>query len=146
MKDKKTLKKREGAALVFVLITIIVVGILSMSMATIFSANLNQSKYQQYSLEAYYLAYSAALIAYEGLLANNYNKLDELRGGGTLTTQNINFDNGKATVTAVISTDTNLEDFIKIVSTAKLSRNNFKYTRILYFDPDNPLDMLWKNN
>lgn len=140
-------KKRTGAAMVFVVILMLVVGILSMSMATVFSSNLRQTKYQQDSLEAYYLAYSGALVVYEALL-EDYNKIYVLTedDGGTLDTQYLSFDNGDAIVTAVLSTDSNFEDFIKIVSIATLSRNNFEYTRIMYFDPANPLDILWKSN
>lgn len=139
-------KKRTGAAMVFVIILMMVVGILSMSMATVFSSNLRQTKFQQDSLEAYYLAYSGALVVYEALL-DDYNKIYELtEDGGTLDTQYLSFDNGDAIVTAVLSTDTNFEDLIKIVSTATLSKNNFEYTRTMYFDPANPLDILWKSN
>lgn len=146
MKKHRILKKRKGGALVFVLIIMMVVGLLSMSIVNIFSANLKQTKYQQDSLEAYYLAYSAALIAYEALLANGYEKLYELTDGNTLSPQNISFDNGEATVTAIVSADTNLENFIKIVSKANLSKNNFEYTRTMYFDPSNTLDVIWKSN
>lgn len=139
-------KKRTGAAMVFVIILMMVVGILSMSMATVFSSNLRQTKFQQDSLEAYYLAYSGALVVYEALL-DDYNKIYVLtEDGGTLPIQNLSFDNGDAIVTAVLSTDTNFEDLIKIVSTATLSKNNFEYTRTMYFDPANPLDILWKSN
>lgn len=138
-------KKRTGSALVFVVIMMMVISILGMSMARVFSANLKQTKYQQDSLEAYYLAYSGALVVYEALLAD-YDILYVLTDGGTLDTQYLSFDNGDAIVTAVLSTDTNLEDLIKIVSTATLTRNNFKYTRTMYFDPANPLDILWKSN
>lgn len=139
-------KKRTGAAMVFVIILMMVVGILSMSMATVFSSNLRQTKFQQDSLEAYYLAYSGALVVYEALL-DDYNKIYVLtEDGGTLDTQYLSFDNGDAIVTAVLSTDTNFEDLIKIVSTATLSKNNFEYTRTMYFDPANPLDILWKSN
>lgn len=78
---------------------------------------------------------------------DDYNKIYVLtEDGGTLPIQNLSFDNGDAIVTAVLSTDTNFEDLIKIVSTATLSKNNFEYTRTMYFDPANPLDILWKSN
>lgn len=146
MKKHGRLKKRKGAALAWVLIMMVVVGILAISMSAIFTSNLKQTKYQQDSLEAYYLAYSGALVAYEALLANNNQKLYILTGGGNLPSEEMTFDNGKSTVTAVVSTDTNFENLIKIVSTGKLSRNNFEYTRTMYFDPANPLDILWKSN
>ena len=138
--------KRRGSALAFVIVMMMVIGLLSFSMASVFNSNLKQAKYQQDSQEAYYLAYSGALIAYEALLANGYTKLYVLTGGGTLPAQDMTFDNGDAIVTAVVSSDTNFEGLIKIVSTANLTRNNFKYTRTMYFDPDNPLDILWKSN
>ena len=139
-------RKRQGSAMAFVIIMMMVISLLSFSMASTFNSNLKQAKFQQNSQEAYYLAYSGALIAYEALLANEYEKLYELTDGDTLDPQNMAFDNGNATVTAVVSTDTNFENLIKIVSTATLSRNNFQYTRTMYFDPDNTLDILWKSN
>ena len=139
-------KNRDGAALVFVVIIMMIIGIISMSIATVFNSNLRQTKYQQDSLEAYYLAYSGALVAYEALLDGEPSKYYVLTNGGSLSPQNMSFDNGNVTVTAVVSTDKNFEDLIKIVSTSTLTRNNFKYTRTMYFDPANTLDILWKSN
>jgi hypothetical protein len=123
-----------------------VVSLLSMSMAQVFSSNLKQTKFLQNSLEAYYLAYSGALIGYEALLANSNERLDDLVDGDTIDPSTLTFANGTAVVTAEVSTDTNFEDWIKITSNAELDDNNATYRRIMYFDPANPLDVLWRNN
>jgi len=139
-------KKRKGSALAFVIVMLMVVSLLSMSMAQVFSSNLKQTKFLQNSLEAYYLAYSGALIGYEALLANSNEKLDDLVDGDTIDPSTLTFGNGTAVVTAEVSTDTNFEDWIKITSDAELDDNNATYRRIMYFDPANPLDVLWRNN
>lgn len=147
MKRKYLYKNRQGSALVFVIIMFIVIIILATSMANLFSNNLRQTKYQQDALEAYYLAYSAGLIAYEALLYNNNEKLDELISNNSqLTVNSKPMGSGKVTVVAEKTTDTNFEGWIKVTSTAVLDRNNHTSTRSLYFDPANPLDILWTSN
>jgi hypothetical protein len=136
----------KGSALAFVIVILMVISLLSLSMAQVFSSNLKQTKHLQDSLEAYYLSYSGALIGYEALLANSNDKLDDLTNGSSIAPSTIILDNGNAIVSAEVSTDTNFEDWIKITSIATINRTGLSYTRVMYFDPMDPLDVLWRNN
>lgn len=137
---------KTGSALAYVIIILMIFSVLSLVMINIFNSNLKQTKYIQNNLEAYYLSYSGALIGYEALLANNSQKLDALTKGTVIPASTILFDNGNAVVSVVISTDENFEDWIKISSKATLTKNGLVSTRIMYFNPADPLDILWKNN
>lgn len=147
MRRMRRMNNEQGSALIYVIIMFLVIGIFSASMATIFSANLRQTKQQQDSLEAYYLAYSGAMIAYEALLANENAKLTELiDDDATFTEGPKSMGGGSVIVSAAVSEDANFEDWIKITSTATLDRNSTSSSRTLYFDPANPLEMLWTSN
>lgn len=138
--------KNRGSALVYIIIILLVISVLSLSMAQIFNANLKQTKHLQNSLEAYYLAYSGALIGYEALLANSNAKLDSLVNGTAISPATVEFDNGKSIISAEVSTDANLEDWIKITSIATLNTKGDIYTRVMYFNPSDPLNVLWESN
>ncbi len=146
-KNKRDHWNTKGGVMVFVVIIFLIVSILAASVAAIFSANLNQTKRQQDSMEAYYLAYSGALIAHEALLSNNSQKLrDLIAGNAPLTVERQPMGRGVVSVTAEVSTEANLQGWIKITSTSVLVKNNLTNVRILYFDPANPLEMLWSSN
>lgn len=140
--------KREGSALAFVIIAFMIISIFAFSILNLFNANLKQTKYQQDALEAYYLAYSGAEMA----LASLVDSSSEVNGNlkkltnntiSELKESNISFGNGKITVISKKTTEANFDGWIQIESTAILNKNNQKYTRILYFDPKNPIDMVW---
>lgn len=139
--------KRQGSAFAFVLIAFMIISIIGSSILFIFNNNLKQAKLQQDSLEAYYLAYSGVEMAYAALLSKKPNgdlKLKDL-DSNELVENNINYGNGTINILAKKSERENFENWIEITSTGILSRNNLSYTRTLYFDPDNPIDMIWEN-
>lgn len=138
--------KKRGSALAYVIILLMVISILSFSMSQIFNSNLKQTKYLQNSLEAYYLAYSGALIGYEALLANSNTKLDDLVRRNVTFTSTVDFDNGKSVISAKVSKEANFMDWIKITSTATLTGKGDTYTRVMYFKPSDPLNVLWESN
>lgn len=142
----KNNSNNKGSALAFVIVILMVISLLSLSMVQVFSSNLKQTKYLQDSLEAYYLSYSGALIGYEALLANSNDKLDDLVSGISIAPSTIELDNGRAVVSAEVSSETNIEDWIKITSIATLNKNGLSYTRVMYFDPKDPLNVLWRTN
>ena len=150
MKKSYKTNGKKGSALIYVFVIIIVLSILTTTILSILASNTRQVQYQQDSMEAYYLAYSGVQMAYSALLANNNAKMNELtRTTNPVAEQrqtNISFGNGRVTVVAKESTDTGYEGWIIITAAATLSRNNMQYTRIMYFDPSNPIDMVWKNN
>ena len=96
-------------------------------------------------MEAYYLAYSGVEMAFTSLLADSNAKLKELRNDpdSVLKTENIEFGNGKISVTAETTKNENFENWIEITSTANLNKNDFTYTRKFLFDPNNPIDDVW---
>ncbi len=139
--------KRQGSAYAFVLVVFLIISIIGSSILFIFNNNLKQAKRQQDSLEAYYLAYSGVEMAYAALLSKKPNgdlKLKDL-DSNELVENNINYGNGTINILAKKSERENFENWIEITSTGILSRNNLSYTRTLYFDPDNPIDMIWEN-
>lgn len=139
--------KRQGSALIFVLIAFLVISILGSSIIFIFNSNLKQAKLQQDNLEAYYLAYSGAEMAYASLMtisAGKY-KYTEITDGRTLEENDIEYGNGKISIVAKKSDDEDFEGWIEIKSTAVLNRNNLSYTRTLCFNPEDPFDILWIN-
>ena len=139
---------RNGSALIYVFVVLLIVSILSISILSMLGSNLKQAQFQQDKMEAFYLAYSGAEMAYSALLANNSAKLKELtRSVSPVLEQRTNgivFANGVISVVAQRTTDTGFIGWIKISSTATLNSNNAEYTRIVYFDPENPVDMKWK--
>lgn len=149
LKRENILKKRKGSALAFTLIILLVLSIVTISVLFIFNTNLRQAKFQQDSLEAYYLAYSGAEMAYTALLTEvspNRLKLDELGGGNEFVESNIDFGNGKINISAKISDEENFNGWIVVKSTGILNSNNHSYTRSLFFDPNNPANKVWRNN
>ena len=149
LKEIKKIKNRQGSALAFTLIILLVLSIITTSVLFVFNSNLRQAKHQQDSLEAYYLAYSGAEMAYTALLtevSSNKFKLNELNGGNELAQSNIDFGNGKINISAKISDEENFDGWVEIKSTGILNKNNQSYTRSLFFDPENPINRVWRNN
>ena len=141
---------KKGSALIYVFIIIIVLSLLTTTILSILASNTKQAKYQQDNIEAYYLAYSGVQMAYSALLANNNAKLTELtRTTNPVAEQrqtNIPYANGTITVVAKESADAGYENWIIITAVGTLSRNGLQYTRSMYFDPDNPVDTVWKSS
>lgn len=141
------LKNRQGSALVFILIAFLIISILSTSIINLFSNNLKQAKYQQDSLQAYYLAYSGAELAFAALLDNSEVNLKKLvnKTVSELKEENISFGKGKITVVSKLTNEENFDGWIEITSTGTLDKNNLSYKRTMLFDPKNPVDIYWKN-
>lgn len=141
---------KKGSALLYVFVIIIVLSVLTMTILSILASNTKQAQYQEDSMETYYLAYSGVQMAYSALLANSNAKMTELtRATNPVAEQrqtNILYGNGKITVVAKLSADTGYEGWILITAVATLNKNNLQYTRSMYFDPSNPIDMVWKSN
>ena len=142
---KFKLKNRQGSVLAYVLIMLLISSIFTLSILHLVNTNTIQIRRQQDRMEAYYLAYSGVEMAFTSLLADNNAKLKELRNGTVpeLKTENIEFGNGKISVTAETTKNENFENWIEITSTANLNKNDFTYTRKFLFDPNNPIDDVW---
>ena len=142
-------KNRRGSVFVFVFIIFLTLSIFATSVIYVFNTNLKQAKHQQDSLEAYYLAYSGAEMGYAALLANSSAKLIELTRDTSPVAEhkqlNIAYGNGKIDILAKVTDDTNFDGWIKVTGKGKLNKNGLDFTRSMYFDPDNPIDIVWKS-
>ena len=138
--------KRQGSALAFVLIIFLIVSVLTSSILFIFNNNLKQAKRQQDSLEAYYLAYSGAELAYTALQTeeSGKKKYEGLTESGEPSS--LLYGNGRIDILAKVSNKENFTGWIEIRSTGTLNKNSQSYTRTLYFNPGNPAERVWKNN
>jgi competence protein ComGC len=142
----KIIKTESGSTLIYILIVLIVVSVLATSVLFVFNNNLKQTKHIQDQQEAYYLAYSGIEMGLSALLADDGENIDklirEVNPEPSLTETDIDFGNGKITLVAVESTDTNFLGWIKLTATATLNRNGQTARQTLYFDPDNPVDAI----
>ena len=147
---KQQVSTSNGSALIFIVIVFMVIMIIATSIIAIFSNNLKQTKQRQNSMEAYYLAYSGAEMAFSALMQDEKAKLNELTRINSplpqLQQNNIAFGNGVINILAKKTNETNFEGWIKITATATLTKNNQTYVRNLYFDPLNPAEMVWSDN
>lgn len=150
MIQNKLLVNRKGSIFVFVFVIFLTLSIIASSVIYVFNSNLKQAKHQQDSLEAYYLAYSGVEMGYAALLANGNAKLLELTRLTNPVAEHkepsISFGNGTIEVTAKVTNDTNFVGWIKVTGKAKLNKNGLEFTRSMYFDPTNTIDIVWKSN
>lgn len=150
MVQNKLLVNRKGSIFVFVFVIFLTLSIIASSVIYVFNSNLKQAKHQQDSLEAYYLAYSGVEMGYAALLANGNAKLLELTRLTNPVAEHkepsISFGNGTIEVTAKVTNDTNFVGWIKVTGKAKLNKNGLEFTRSMYFDPTNTIDIVWKSN
>lgn len=147
MSLNRLIKEERGAALMFVVMMMLVLVIFAGSAMMIFSSNLKQAKHQQDSVEAYYLAYSGVEMAFTALMADNKAKTNELVASVDpnfkLTENDVALGNGTVDIIAAKSSDSGFEGWIKITSTAVLTRNNMTYVRSMYFNPADPNETVW---
>lgn len=141
-------KNRSGSVFVFVLIIFLTLSVFATSIIFVFNSNLRQAKHQQDSLEAYYLAYSGAEMGYAALRAASNNRLNKLVANtvAEYTQTGIAYGNGTIDIVAVVTSDTNFDGWIKVTGKGKLNKNGLEFTRSMYFDPANPIDIVWKSN
>lgn len=143
------IKNRPGGILAYVLIILLATGILTTSILHLFNSNLKQAKHQQDALEAYYLAYSGAEMAYSALLTKKPDgqlKLSDLTAGNEFKELDIDYGNGKISISVKISENANFDNWIEIESTGTLNKNNQSFTRRLFFEPANPVNKIWEND
>lgn len=143
-------KNRRGSIFVFVFVIFLTLSIFATSVIYVFNSNLRQAKHQQDTLEAYYLAYSGAEMGYAALLANGNAKLLQLTRTVNPIVEHkepsISYGNGTIEIIAKVTNDTNFEGWIKVTGKGKLNKNGLEFTRSMYFDPANTIDIVWKSN
>lgn len=144
---RELIKEERGAALMYVLLMLLVLTIFTGSALTIFSSNLKQAKYQQDSVEAYYIAYSGVEMAFAALMADSKAKTNDLVASTDpnfkFSEDDIALGNGTVNIVASKSSDAGFEGWIKITASAVLTRNNQTYVRSMYFNPADPNETVW---
>ncbi len=134
---KKLLKNEKGAALSFVIMTLLVLFIMASIVASLAQANIKQASAQEYGLQAHYAARSGAEMAFEALWNKSNPLLKDLKGGSTFPEQSITFpdDAGSAKVT-INYTKKDSDEVIIINSKGNYKNANRNVVLKVYFEVD----------
>ncbi len=155
----KPLRNCKGAALATVLMVFVVLIILSISVMTLFGANLKQAKHQELRTQAYYLAMSGIDLGVSALMqedADDNTLLDEFLWDSVaypdivldlsmkpVLTHEINF--GNDTVILTISALNSIgKREVKVHALATLHGSNVSNTLTFIFEAENPLSHRWE--
>ena len=145
---KAILMNQEGAVLVYVLMLFSVIFILATSLLSIFSSNLKQAKYQENNMEAYYLSYSGALMAFAAISEDHNELLYKIVNNNEVRTEtNIKIDSysdNTIDVKAIKSIDPEYLGWVEITSIGTLGSSGRSAKAILYIDPSNTKNIKWK--
>jgi len=144
----KKLNNSKGSALVFVLLTFLIIVLFSTTVITLFNNNLKQATREEDSIQAYYLAYSGAQMAFTSLIDNDNELFNQIKDGtiSSLSENNIDFGNGEIDIEVTLSNETNYNGWIKIVSTGTLDESNVSRKRTIYIDSSNQKNVVWKEH
>jgi uncharacterized membrane protein len=144
------LRKRQGSAIAYVLLILVLVSISSMLVLSLFASNFKLATHQERSTEAYYLAYSGAELAFAALAADSNQIFNQLVANpSTSRNQTLTLENGTVVVSARQVTAgspyyTMYPGWIMITSTGTLNRDNTARTRILLVDNTDQQNLVWK--
>lgn len=145
-------KKRSGAAIAIALLVFLIVMVFGTGVITLFDNNLKQAKHQEYMTEAYYLAYSGIDLAFSALTLDENEQLEYLRTNGRLPTETENpttIDIGRGTVTVEVDRvddGSTFDGWIIIMATGSVTDHDTTVTRVLYVDPVDPKNIVWKDD
>jgi hypothetical protein len=147
MKKWGVLKKRKGAALVWVLLVFTVLMILMNSVVYIVRQNIFEASKQEERAQTYYIALAGVDLTYAALMdpANNPKKIEvaviKLKSDNKPITDNIIIDiNGHKKGTATVTIDRIKENeinWIRITSVGQLEGKNTKVPSIMRINEDN---------
>ncbi len=142
------LKKRKGSALATAVIVFLIVSIFGAIVLSVSNQNLLESKHQESSTEAYYLAYSGIQMAFSALIEDSNDLMDEVVGGAVFTQNDIDFGNGTVdvTVSLVNGSPVAYDGWVAISATGTLDSGNFSRSRVLYIDPQNQKNTAWRED
>ena len=136
---KKLLKNEKGAALSFVIMTLLVLLIMASTVASLAQANIKQASSQEHGLQAYYAARSGAEMAFEAPWNEKSGStlLKELKNGSKFTEQSITFpdDGGNARVTIKYTTNDS-DELIEINSKGNYKDSNRNLVLKVYLEVD----------
>lgn len=147
MKKWGVLKKRKGAALVWVLLVFTVLMILMSSVMFIVRQNITETTKQEERVQTYYIALAGVDLTYAALMDPD-NKPKKILAAVTKLKKNINpitdtivIDiNGGEKGTATVSIDRTKENeinWIRITSVGQLNGNNTKVSSTMRINEDN---------
>lgn len=144
-------KNKNGASLIIVLVTLLVVSIFCGIIANIAQANLFQAKSQENYLKAYYLALSGSDLCFNALLQKGpggdndtllYKEFSTTAKPDISATRqlsdNLTLDGGKANI-QVKAIVVNGERWVEIKSVGVLDNSTVSKTTTLQFQVSNPL-------
>jgi type II secretory pathway component PulK len=145
---KNKISNKNGSAIVYVLFIFLIIVIFSTIVITLFDNNLKQATREEKSIEAYYLAYSGNQMAFTALIDNDNELFDQIKDGSvsSFSESDIDFGEGEIDISVTLSTETNYNGWIKIVSTGTLNESNISRTRTMYIDPSNQKNVVWKEH
>ena len=136
---KKLLKNEKGAALSFVIMTLLVLFIMASIVASLAQANIKQASAQEYGLQAHYAARSGAEMAFEALWNEKSGNtlLKSLKNGSKFSEQSITFpdDAGSAKVT-INYTKKDSDELIEIHSKGSYKNATRNIILKVYFEVD----------
>ncbi|MFA9399050.1 MAG: hypothetical protein ACERKV_12415 [Clostridiaceae bacterium] len=140
--------KKNGAALVLVLVTFLVICIFTAIISSIIETNLMQAKSQENSMKAYYLALSGSDLCFAALLQKGpsgdndtllYKRFNPTNVAPSPLTDTLTLDGGTVDITVTsMPNDAYGERWVEIKSIAKLDHSTTKKTVILQFQFSNP--------
>ena len=142
-----THNNNKGAALIYVVIVLAVIMIFSALVANYVISNLQQSKYQERVLQAYYLSFSGSDLCLAALLqegvggANDtllYTQFNPSITAPAPLTDTLHLDGGQVDLT-ISATTRDGERWIVIESEATLNQSGVSQTTFLEFLYSNPL-------
>lgn len=117
-----------------------------MSVLAMFSNNLFQAKHQENRMEAYYLSYSGALMAFSAITQDSNELLNEITNNKRIYKQEeIELGQGTIDIQARKYNDLPYEGWVEITSVSSLNNGKISTTNILYVDPDNQNNIKWKS-
>ncbi|MDD2534430.1 MAG: hypothetical protein PHC86_07000 [Eubacteriales bacterium] len=144
-------RHKKGSALATTLIMFLIVALFGTIVITIANQNLLESKRQESSIEAYYLAYSGVEMAFSSLKANDNLLFEQIKqnAANTLVENDISFGNGTIDIAVRQASQTAGDPqayagWIKISSIATLDNGSFTKSRVLYIDPNDQRNIVWE--
>ncbi len=147
--NHKKENKREGYALITVLVVLVVMSILLVTSFTLLQSNTKQIRSQEENLKAHYLARSGAMLAYTAILNDSGTKLlDQFSTSkfyneteGKKETIEFTDEKAEAKVNAWYN-----NGYIIIKSESEIKNSSVKSTIYLKFEKSDPENLSWSKN
>ncbi len=148
MKFKNTILNKRGAALIFVMVSMLIVFMMISIAASVSQANIKQASAQEDGLKAYYIARSGVELAYEAIMTKS------LLAGLKIAalTDEVSFGtDGTAKITVTSpdpvspAVEADRKVIIQSIGTSSKSGTERTVTLEFYYDYGTKKDMKWSN-